>query len=49
MITAGKSPGSFILPRSGTEIEISGYVKGDFICDLDESTGDVFVPESIST
>ena len=49
VITAGKSPGSFILPGSGTEIEISGYVKADFIYDLDEATGDVFVPESIST
>ena len=49
VITTGKSPGSFILPGTGTEIEISGYVKGDFIYDLDESTGDVFVPESIST
>ena len=49
VITAGTSPGSFILPGSGTSIEISGYVKADFIYDLDESTGDVFVPESIST
>ncbi|MFQ5565319.1 MAG: DcaP family trimeric outer membrane transporter [Paracoccaceae bacterium] len=49
VITSGKSPGSFVLPGSGTEIEISGYIKADFIYDLDENTGDVFVPESIST
>ena len=49
VITAGPSPGSFILPGSGTTIEISGYIKADFIYDLNEGLGDVFVPESIST
>ncbi|MCH8952798.1 MAG: porin [Proteobacteria bacterium] len=49
VITSGKSPGSFILPGSGTEIEISGYIKADFIYDFNEGQGDLFVPESIST
>ena len=49
VITAGKSPGSFILPGSGTTIEISGYIKADFIYDFNEGLGDVFVPEAIST
>jgi hypothetical protein len=49
VITSGKSPGSFILPGTGTSVEISGYVKADFIYDLNEGNGDVFVPEAIST
>ena len=34
--------------QEGTVIEFGGYVKADFILDLDEALGDVFVPESIS-
>ncbi len=49
VITSGKSPGSFILPGSDTTIEISGYIKADFIYDVSEGMGDLFVPESIST
>jgi hypothetical protein len=49
VITSGKNPGSFILPGTGTSVEISGYVKADFIYGLNEGNGDVFVPENIST
>lgn len=49
VLSTGNSPGSFILPGTNTEFEVSGYVKADFIYDFDESTGDLFVPESIST
>lgn len=49
VITSGKSPGSFVLPGSDTTISIYGYVKADFIYDVSEGLGDVFVPESIST
>lgn len=49
VITKGTTPGSFVLPGTKTEFQIGGYVKGDFIYDVDESTGDLFVPESITT
>jgi len=49
VITKGTTPGSFVIPGSDTEVEISGYVKGDFIFDFNESTGDIFIPESITT
>ncbi|MEC5293182.1 DcaP family trimeric outer membrane transporter [Aurantimonas sp. C2-6-R+9] len=45
----GSKLGTFLLPGTDSEVEISGYVKGDFIYDVDEATGDVFVPEAIST
>lgn len=48
VLSTGKAPGSFILPGTNTEFQVGGYVKADLIYDLDESTGDAFVPESIS-
>jgi hypothetical protein len=48
VITTGKSPGSFRLPGSETDVTIGGYVKGDFIFDTSESVGDLFVTESLS-
>lgn len=48
-VRAGEAPGSFILPGTNTEFKIGGYVKADFIYDLNEDTGDFFVPELIDT
>ncbi len=49
VLSKGSTPGSFVIPGTNTEVEISGYVKADFIYDANESTGDIFVPEAIST
>ena len=49
VITTGEAPGSFRLPGTETDIVIGGYVKGDFIFDTDESVGDLFVTESLTT
>jgi opacity protein-like surface antigen len=49
VLSTGKSPGSFILPGTNTEFSVSGYVKGDFIYDVGEGLGDLFVPENINT
>jgi len=49
VITTGKAPGSFRLPGTETDITIGGYVKGDFIFDTNESVGDLFVTESLTT
>ena len=46
-LDALESNGQFRISE-GTVIEVGGYVKADFILDLDEALGDVFVPESIS-
>jgi hypothetical protein len=48
-LSAGSMPGRYKLPGSDTEIEIGGYVKADVIYDVDESVGDLFVTENIST
>lgn len=49
VLSTGDSPGSFLIPGTGTTLSIGGYAKADFIYDLDEDTGDLFVPESITT
>ena len=49
VITTGETPGSFRLPGTETDIVIGGYVKGDFIFDTNESVGDLFVTESLTT
>lgn len=48
-VTQGSKPGTFRLPGTNTEIEFGGYIKAGAIYDEDESTGDLFVPESITT
>lgn len=49
VIKSGGSLGGFIFPGTDTRVTIDGYVKGDFIYDLNGSVGsdDLFVPESI--
>lgn len=42
VITAGDIPGSFKIPGTDTSVSVSGYVKGDFIYDLDADVGDSF-------
>lgn len=42
VVTAGDTPGSFKIPGTDTSVSISGYVKGDFIYDLDADVGDSF-------
>ena len=49
VVTAGDTPGSFKLPGSNTSIELSGYIKADFIYDLDQDVGDSFAVSAIST
>ena len=49
LVTAGDTPGSFKLPGSNTSIELSGYIKADFIYDLDQDVGDSFAVSAIST
>lgn len=46
-VTAGDRPGTFKLPGTDTSVEISGYVKGDFIYDVDADTGDSFAASAI--
>ena len=45
VLASGKSPGSFIIPGTNTEFTIGGYVKADFIYDLDQPQGDIILPE----
>jgi len=42
VVTAGDIPGSFKIPGTDTSVSVSGYVKGDFIYDLDADVGDSF-------
>jgi hypothetical protein len=49
VLSKGSKPGRFRLPGTDTEIEISGYIKADFIFDTSESVGDLFVTESLTT
>ncbi len=49
VVRGGETPGSFVLPGTNTEIKIGGYVKADFIYDLNQDVGDFFVPELIDT
>jgi hypothetical protein len=49
VLSQGSKPGRFRLPGTDTEVEISGYIKGDFIFDTSESVGDLFVTESLTT
>ena len=49
VLSTGKGTGGFVVPGTNTEFSIGGYVKADLIYDFDESLGDLFVPESIST
>ena len=39
ILKTGKSPGSFLIPGTNTEFNISGYVKADFIYDLNQGQG----------
>ncbi|MEM7547906.1 MAG: DcaP family trimeric outer membrane transporter [Pseudomonadota bacterium] len=48
-VRAGAKPGSFIFPGTDTEITLGGYLKADFIYDLDEDVGDFFIPETLTT
>lgn len=49
VVKGGATPGTFTLPGTNTSVEISGFVKGDFIYDFHESPGgDLFVPEQIT-
>jgi len=41
-VVGGDFPGSWKLPGSDTSIAFSGYVKSDFIYDLDRDVGDTF-------
>jgi len=47
VVTAGDIPGSFKIPGSDTSVSVSGYVKGDFIYDLDADVGDSFAVSQI--
>lgn len=47
VVVGGDIPGSFKLPGSDTSVAVSGYVKGDFIYDLDADVGDSFSVASI--
>ena len=49
VLSKGSEPGRFRLPGTDTEVEISGYIKADFIFDTSESVGDLFVTESLTT
>jgi hypothetical protein len=42
-------PGTFRIPATDTEIEVSGYVKADFIYDSETDLGDSFIASSIPT
>ena len=46
-VVGGDFPGSWKLPGSDTSISFSGYVKGDFIYDLDRDVGDTFAVSAI--
>jgi hypothetical protein len=46
-VTGGTYPGSFKLPGTDSSIRIGGYVKADFIYDVQADTGDSFVASSI--
>lgn len=47
-LTAGDFPGSFKLPNSDVSVKIGGYVKLDFIKDLDFTrSGDIFVQTDV--
>lgn len=46
-VTGGDYPGSFKLPGSDTSVKIGGYVKGDFIYDVNSDTGDSFAVSAI--
>lgn len=48
VLSEGSEPGRFRLPGTDTELEISGYVKADFIYDTQESVGDLFITESLN-
>jgi len=48
-LSAGSTPGRYKLPGTDTEIAIGGYVKTDFIFDVNEGVGDLFIPENIDT
>ena len=39
ILKTGKSPGSFLIPGTNTEFNIGGYVKADFIYDLNQGQG----------
>ncbi|MEO1723553.1 MAG: DcaP family trimeric outer membrane transporter [Pseudomonadota bacterium] len=49
VVRSGNSLGDFILPGTGTRIQIGGFVKGDFIYDASGDIGadDLFVASSI--
>lgn len=47
VVTGGDQPGSFKLPGTDTSVKIGGYVKGDFIYDVNSDLGDSFVFSSI--
>ena len=49
VLSKGSEPGRFRLPGTDTEVEIGGYIKADLIFDTQESVGDLFVTESLST
>lgn len=49
VLSKGSEPGRFRLPGTDTEVEIGGYIKADFIFDTNESVGDLFVTESLTT
>jgi len=42
VVTGGDIPGSFKIPGTDTSVSVSGYVKGDFIYDIDADVGDSF-------
>jgi hypothetical protein len=46
--TKPTTPGAFIIPGTDTELSIGGFIQADLIYDLDESTGDLFLPASLS-
>lgn len=49
VVRSAEEPGKYRLPGSPTTFEIGGYVKADFIYDVDEDLGDLFIQENIST
>ena len=46
-VTRGDHPGSFKLPGTNTSVAIGGYVKADFIYDIDADLGDTFAASAI--
>jgi hypothetical protein len=46
-VTRGDHPGSFKIPGTNTSVKIGGYVKADFIYDVDADLGDSFAASAI--